>query len=421
MAPRLFISYRRSRLAEVKPAVESLRAGGIDCFLDVDDIDPLADFPERIRAGVAESHGLLAWWSDDYAESDHCLAEFKLAWKRARRHDPDVGRRVFVLNPEPRSDHVCAADLNAKNFLKPPQPGAETAWAQTLATRLQQLLPDGPLGSEEPVDAQPAHFHLPAPTNEFTGRTAELLRIHAKLHPPQIGPACLGGAVQIHGLGGVGKTELAAKYANDFAYAYPGGIVWLNLAGYQPINPARCEEAEHAWYEAVEAALRGDADLLYDEDGKPLAPARVRRTLTERFSGARSYLWVLDNVPVLLPESEREKILAFWRAPSAAGRTLVTTRDSRRAAGFEELPLDVLRPEDGLRLLARYRRPSHAEESIARQMVNTVGGHSLALTLLGEQLRDAQGNYARARERLKDRALLERIEAIAGDLRARAR
>jgi Tetratricopeptide repeat/TIR domain len=303
VTPHLFISYRRTQLGIARPAVEALRAAGVDCFFDLDDSDPLADFPEGVRQGIAGSHALLAWWSQDYGESEHCLAEFKLAWQHARRQSSDVGRRVWVLNPEPHAAHVLGGELNARNFLQPPPPGGEARWAQTLLARLQPLLPEGPLADERMVAPRPRLINVPPASHEFTGRTAELLRIHSALHPPQICSAGLGAAVQIHGMGGIGKTALATMYAHEFAHAYPGGVVWLSLAGYDPGNPD-------------------------------------------------PYLWVLGNVPVLLPESERDGILAFWRSPTASGRTLVTTRDSRPAAGFAAQRLDVLGDDDALRLLA---------------------------------------------------------------------
>lgn len=414
MVPRLFISYRRTQLGLVRPAVEALRAAGVDCFFDLDDIDPLADFPERVRQGIAESHALLAWWSRDYGESDHCLAEFKLAWQHARRRSSDVGRRVWVLNPEPHAAHVLGGELNAKNFLQPPTPGTEARWAQNLHASLQPLLPEGPLADERKVAPAPRLVNVPPSTHEFTGRKAEMLRIHGALHPPQIGSAGLAAAVQVHGLGGIGKTALAATYAHDFAHAYPGGVVWLNLAGYEPGQPARRADGENAWYKAVEATFRGEPDLLYDAQGKARPAPQVHRLLEQRFPGPEPYLWVLDSVPVLIPESERDSILAFWRAPTPVGRTLVTTRDSRPAAGFAAQQLDVLGEGDALRLLTRYRRSSPAERSMVLELVHTVGAHALALTLLGEQLRDA--DYARVSARLKETGLLEQIETIADDL-----
>ena len=81
----------------------------------------------------------------------------------------------------------------------------------------------------------------------------------------------------------------------------------------------------------------------------------------ERRLGAEPYLWVLDNVPELSPLDRRAAVLAFWRAPGVAGRTLITTRDSRPAEGFTEERLDVLSEEDALRLLARFRPPGEDE------------------------------------------------------------
>ena len=275
-SPRLFVSYRRANLEHVRPAVDALRAAGVDCFFDLDDIDPLDDFPSRVREGIGSSHALLAWWSRDYAESEHCLAELMLAWQHARRHGSDVGRRVWVVNPEMRGEHVLAGELSARQFLSAPTPGGENAWVQDLIARLHELVSHGTLANETHMVPAPRFINVPVPSNEFTGRTAERLRIHTRLHVPRIDGVAVPAAVQVYGLGGVGKTALAAKYAHDFARAYPGGVVWLDLAGYEPGGEAQKAAAEHAWYAAVETAFGGEHDMLYDETGKPRPAARVR-------------------------------------------------------------------------------------------------------------------------------------------------
>src|SRR5690242_16073085 len=108
--PALFVSYRRSQLTAVRTAVAALEGAGVDCFFDQQDIDPLADFPEEIRQGIDGCHAMLVWWSLDYCESDHCLAELHRAWQHARRHNSDVGRRVWVLNPEKSGHHIFAGE-----------------------------------------------------------------------------------------------------------------------------------------------------------------------------------------------------------------------------------------------------------------------------------------------------------------------
>jgi tetratricopeptide (TPR) repeat protein len=417
MTPKLFLSYRRSQLARIQPIVEILRSAGIDPFFDIESIDPLADFPERIRRGIAASHALLAWWSADYALSEHCMAEFKLGWQHARRQGSEVGRRIWVVNPEPRGEHIHAGEVDSNNFLQPPPPGGEKEWADALKQRLETLLPEGPLSDERQPAALPKLVNVPIPSVEFTGRSAEMLRIHSSLHPPQISASGYAAAVQTHGLGGIGKTELAAKYAHDFAHSYPGGIIWLNLSTYEAGGAADEVCAEIAWLKAVEQTFSQDRELLYDHENKLRPATEIRRRLAERFAGVGSYLWILDNVPVLQPEDKRDAILAFWRAPSQNGCTLLTTRDSRPAAGFAAQRLELLSEADALRLLARYRVPATSEIAISAELVHEVGAHTLALTLLGEHLREAPGGYSRLLERVRATGLLSHIEKIAADLR----
>lgn len=70
----LFICYRRSQQAAVLPVVKTLEDAGISCFLDIDERDPLAAFPEVLRRAIADAKAVLIWWSQDYGDSEYCLA-----------------------------------------------------------------------------------------------------------------------------------------------------------------------------------------------------------------------------------------------------------------------------------------------------------------------------------------------------------
>ncbi|MCK9387384.1 MAG: toll/interleukin-1 receptor domain-containing protein, partial [Sulfuritalea sp.] len=426
--PKVFLSYRRSEHARVLAVKQALDGAGVDAFLDTEAIDPLDDFPKRIAQAIGASHVLLAWWSRDYAESDHCLAEFKLGWQHARRHGPNVGRRVWVLNPETGAGHVTAGELDASNFLRPPAPGAEAAWVQTLLPRLADLLPEGPLDDERGALAAPGPQHpIPIGAEHFVGRNAELMRIHSLTHPPKIGDAARDVAVRTHGLGGVGKTELALQYARQFCAAYPGGVFWLNLASFEPeryLEAGHIESGQAAWADAVMKCLGQDEVLrarLLDTEDKPLPPATMRARIAAHFDGKHSpaFLWVLDNVPTLLPEDLRDELLAFWRAPGATGRTLLTTRDGAAMTGFQPLRLEVLGGEDALRLLALHRRPaSTAERQVAESLVEQLGCHPQALTLLARWIAMAVADqpYASAAASIKEAGALAHIETIASRL-----
>jgi tetratricopeptide (TPR) repeat protein len=116
---------------------------------------------------------------------------------------------------------------------------------------------------------------------------------------------------------------------------------------------------------------------------------------------------------VLLPESERERIFAFWRAPTNDGCTLITTRDSRPATGISSEKLDVLSEEDALRLLARFREIRTDEIQVAKDLIFEVGAHTQALVLLGERLREDTASYTHTLEQLREKGRLARIEETA--------
>ena len=68
----------------------------------------------------------------------------------------------------------------------------------------------------------------------FVGRLNKLWAIHDRLQRTTglAGPGGAGRAVAlVSGLGGVGKSLLAAEYAHLFASCYPGGVVWLSAQG----------------------------------------------------------------------------------------------------------------------------------------------------------------------------------------------
>ena len=426
--PQLFISYRRSRRSAVVAAQAALQAVGVTVWLDLDDIPPLAEFDRRIREGIDASHAMLVWYSNDYPDSDICLQELRRAWQHARRHSSDVARRVWILNPEASGHHIHAGELNRSNFLAPPVSGQEATWAQSLRGRLDGLLAEGPMASELHTEPMPTLYGVPRPSAQFTGRGGELMRIHSALFPPLVGEAATGVAVQTHGMGGVGKTELAAKYVHEFAQAFPAGVLWLNLAGWQPVRPATEADGEIAWLRAVDKALASHhgallRELMLDTEGRAVAPAEVRARLTRHLTTGAPYLVVLDNLPELSPLDVRHRIINSLAAAAGEGKTLVTTRDARPVDGLSGIRLDVMGLEDALRLLACYFPEAErdarldAQQATMRELVREVGGHTLALVLLGEHHGGSAAGYPRALESLRIQGQLPRIEAIANELK----
>ncbi len=118
---------------------------------------------------------------------------------------------------------------------------------------------------------------------KFSGRLDELLDLRKRLKDDRTGVIC-----GIHGLGGIGKTELAYAYAHAFASAYPGGRFEVKCDGKSSLR-----EAVLCLGDFHELRAR-----ISDEERKTTATyfAAVVRCLDERVATKGHILLVLDNV-----------------------------------------------------------------------------------------------------------------------------
>jgi TIR domain-containing protein len=205
----LFVSYRRKDGGRVLPLVEALRSRGLSVWFDHDEIDDFAAITDGIRAGLAASKALLAWYSADYPPSRPCQMELTAAFLAAQ-HEGDPRRRVLAINPETSAAHVEPVELRDEQH--PPAPtdragydalaARVAAHVQTLATPLGAILPAMP----------PRQYGLKlAGASRFVGRTCDLWRLHSALHGAEsaiITGTTASGLAQVQGMGG--RREVAA-------------------------------------------------------------------------------------------------------------------------------------------------------------------------------------------------------------------
>ncbi|WP_163569837.1 AfsR/SARP family transcriptional regulator [Fodinicola feengrottensis] len=112
---------------------------------------------------------------------------------------------------------------------------------EQLQQQYQRLLASAP----EPVPAAapavipailarwPVARQLPAPPRLFSGRGAELARLTEALDSDRDGTAILA----IEGIGGIGKTWLALRWAYERLERFPDGQLFVNLRGFDPAVP----------------------------------------------------------------------------------------------------------------------------------------------------------------------------------------
>jgi tetratricopeptide (TPR) repeat protein len=199
--------------------------------------------------------------------------------------------------------------------------------ALNMQNRAEQMtvLPAEAFAPVTELAVPPGLANLPARPALFVGRAVELARLDEAIAGP-------GGVVvqAVHGLGGIGKSTLAAHWAVAHAGDYI--LTWWITAD----TPA-----------SIDAGLAGLAVALQPALSGVLPLEALRERAVQWLAAGTGWLLVLDNVS---DPADVAPLLA--RAP--VGRYLIT---SRRATGWHNIAvpvrLDVLDQADAMDLLTR--------------------------------------------------------------------
>jgi tetratricopeptide (TPR) repeat protein len=208
------------------------------------------------------------------------------------------------------------------------------------------VLPEAALRPLTEVAAPPHLVNLPRHTRTFVGRGGELAALEAALES--------GGEVvvtAVHGLGGVGKSTLAAHYALFQATGRSAGEAGGGL------NPVWWITADSG--SAVQAGLAGLAMALQPELAAVLALEVLAERATAWLAAHQGWLLVLDNV---VDPADVASLLAR----TLAGQVLVT---SRLGEGWHRLDAHVLRlgvlgEREAIELLARLAAPGLSRDAV---------------------------------------------------------
>jgi tetratricopeptide (TPR) repeat protein len=256
---------------------------------------------------------------------------------------------------------------------------------QEVARLWPDLLPhyQTPEVSVDSVVPRPVHGYLPEPAPLpagsrmhlainplFVGRVDELRNVAEAL---QVGDdTSVTQVTAVTGLGGIGKTQLAAAFVHCYGQFFKGGVFWLSFAdpASVPAEVALCGGPEHLGLWAAKAASDIDTQV-----------AMVRKAWAEPIPR----LLVFDNC-------EDEALLTRWRPSSGGCRVLVTCR--RRVfsphLGVHALELDVLPRAESLALLHSFVRGGQSaypmDDTTLDAICAELGDLPLALHLAGSFL-----------------------------------
>jgi hypothetical protein len=351
----IFLSYARG---DDEPFVrrlhDDLTAAGFTVWFDRVSMPSRAlTFLQEIRDAIAAADRLLLVVGPRAAASDYVAAEWRCALELCIAVTPVLRLGNYNLVSPELSVHHC------------PDARPERPYADALA-ELLRILAEAvpPLASLHGVPSLPAHF-LPRP--------ADLAFLDETVLADVRRPTVISSAKQttaLQGMGGVGKSVLAAAFARSCGArrAFGDGVVWLTL-GQQPdlLRVAL----------ALAAAL---GDNLAEYTDLQRARNRLPKLLADK-----KCLLVLDDAW----DVAHAEIFANSLGPRC--RLLVTTRDGGLAAalGAQERRLDVLEPDAALSLLAAWAgQPSAKLPAEARAVAAECGNLPFALALCGAMARD---------------------------------
>ena len=220
----------------------------------------------------------------------------------------------------------------------------------------------------------PSVFMLPDRTEWFSGRESELEDLHSLLQRSQDISEPKVQITSVCGLGGSGKTSLAAEYAHRQKDFYKGGIFWFS------------GEDEEKFANSVDELAVYFGTILEATPGRTLV-----KTLELISSMEKPWLLVLDDMDEFKLSSNIGMLLSgLWkRRVRGSGHILITTRRkpkvmSQTIRGFKEsqcLQLQCFSLDDGKQFVFKRTGILPDEKTVAdaTTLVETLGGLPLAL------------------------------------------
>ncbi|GCE15548.1 tetratricopeptide repeat protein [Tengunoibacter tsumagoiensis] len=210
------------------------------------------------------------------------------------------------------------------------------------------------------------HWSVPYQRNAFfTGRETFLDTLHHKLRTDHA--MALPQSYALHGLGGIGKTQIALEYAYRYALEY-SAVFWIEAETIESTLASMSHIAMH-----LQLPERGDVD-------QQRMVAAVQRWLTTN----SAWLLIWDNVEDL-------DLLQRFLPPAYQGAFLITTRNPVLGTLAQSMELPPMMLEEAMAFVLRRARllqenssrEPHSQVSLweeeAKALVQVMGGLPLAL------------------------------------------
>jgi hypothetical protein len=330
-----FVSYTQADRAWAEWIAWILEEDGHKVLVQAWDIVPGSNWTQSMQDGVTSATRTIAVLSEAYSQSVYGTAEWLAAW----REDPTGKQRKLIpiriqdcSRPGFLAD-VVGVDLFGQDEIQAAATLRNAIAAATSGRAKRDVAFPGramPHRARFP-GALPGVWKVAARNPNFTGRDTELAALARNLSS--------GSTVtvhSVHGLGGVGKTQLAIEYAYTHASSYD--VVWSIAAEDPTTIPDQF------------AALARKLDLTPAPD-----PDDLRDQIHDALRRTAGWLLIFDNadsVPAIQPW-----LPSIPLPIGTPGHVLVTTRRGGFASIGHVFDLDVIDLPAAVRLL-RARVPT---------------------------------------------------------------
>ncbi|MEU8827984.1 FxSxx-COOH system tetratricopeptide repeat protein [Streptomyces sp. NPDC048636] len=270
---------------------------------------------------------------------------------RGKNVVPEAAEAVAVTDAlTPRSTaRSDADDPSDPPAHRAPGPAGEHLRGSFVSVTAARSLPD--VEERRAGDPPSIWGNVPPRNNNFTGRQTLLDMLHERLRSEGTA-AVLPEA--LHGLGGVGKSQIALEYVHQHAADYDA-VWWIPAERTEQIRQALVQLAERLGLQAgMEANTAVPTVLDALRTGRP----------------CRNWLLVFDNA------EELETVRPFFPA-GGPGRILVTSRNAQWSRAARTVEVDVFEREESIELLLR-RGPELPRDQ-ADRVADALGDLPLAI------------------------------------------
>ncbi|MFE0276370.1 tetratricopeptide repeat protein [Streptomyces sp. NPDC058992] len=369
----VFLSYAWEDIDLAVRFQELLEAHGLSVFRDVTGMRDYDDIPTVIRAALDGSRTLVALYTPSFPESQYCRWEMYTALTRSY-HLSGQTRRVMAVVRGMSFSQVLSSRLKC---LRLPAVTAALADVSDSVHRLVDGMDHRTFG-DAPAPPVPSWYPEPAVgSRHFRGRLQELWQIRDAFDGDDGAGSDLPPVVFLVGGGGIGKTMLAEQYGRLFAEDHPGGVFVLGGLG-SHLDGSRDPLRVAALVDDRITAIARRLELV----GPDAPAAAARAALSTRLAATGTpYLWILDDLPAGVDTAVFRTLVA----PTALGRTLVTSRAPGPGGQGARIDVGELGEPDSLALLSSRLSPSPgAERQARRRLAQALGRHPLAMAVAAE-------------------------------------